>query len=69
MRESSKKIEGVSYDAMFLKAVALSLRRFPSFNAVMEGNQVRISEGINVGFVVETDDGVMTQLDHGASIC
>jgi pyruvate dehydrogenase E2 component (dihydrolipoamide acetyltransferase) len=67
VRERSKGGEEISYDAMFLKAVALSLRGFPTFNAVMEGNQVRVSEGVNVGFVVETDDGIIVPVVRGAA--
>ncbi len=66
IREQNKGSGGISYDAMCLKAVALSLEKFPSFNATMDGNRMRVSEGVNVGFVVETDDGIIVPTIRGA---
>ncbi|MBU7003959.1 MAG: 2-oxo acid dehydrogenase subunit E2, partial [Theionarchaea archaeon] len=56
----------ISYDALFLRAVAISLKEFPSFNATMEENRVRISEESNVGFIVETDDGIIVPVVRDA---
>ena len=49
----------ISYDALFLRAAALSIREFPSFNATMGENRLRISEESNIGFIVETEDGII----------
>jgi pyruvate dehydrogenase E2 component (dihydrolipoamide acetyltransferase) len=59
-REMKEGSEGkITYDALFLRAVALSLEEFPSFNATMGENRVRLSDESNVGFIVETDDGII----------
>ncbi len=59
VREGSRDSGAISYDALFLKGVALSMRDFPSFNGTMEGDRVRLSSRLNVGFLVETDDGIV----------
>ena len=45
---------------IFLKAAALTLRKFPAYRSSYFGDFIRISERINVGFAVGIEDGVIT---------
>ncbi|MFQ5780863.1 MAG: dihydrolipoamide acetyltransferase family protein [Nitrospiria bacterium] len=45
---------------LFLKAVALTLERFPSYRSTYRGGHVRISKQIDVGLAIGLPDGVIT---------
>ncbi len=45
---------------IFLKATALTLRKFPAYCSSYQGDAVRIAERIDVGFAVGIPDGVIT---------
>ncbi len=45
---------------LFLKAVALTLQKFPSYRSVYLGDRVRIAKSIDVGLAVGIPDGVIT---------
>jgi len=50
----------VPYDAIFIRAVALALREHEELNATFEGGVVRVHEGVNVCFAVDTPRGLVT---------
>lgn len=68
LRESFENLKGVriSYNAIFVKAVARALRDYPIFNSTMEDDQIRIFEEINVGIAVSTDYGLVVPVIHSA---
>lgn len=45
---------------LFLKAVALTLQKFPSYRSIYQGDRVRIVKSIDVGLAVGIPDGVIT---------
>ena len=54
------------YDAIFIKAVALALRRHPELNATFEGGTIRVHEAVNVCFAVDTPQGLITPVIRDA---
>ena len=49
----------VSYTALFTKAIALTLKAFPMFNARLEGDEVIEYDNINVGVGIDTPKGLV----------
>lgn len=49
----------VSYTALFVKAIALTLKEFPMFNCRLEGEEVVEYESINVGIGIDTPKGLI----------
>ncbi|MFY9270332.1 MAG: dihydrolipoamide acetyltransferase family protein [Candidatus Manganitrophaceae bacterium] len=45
---------------LFLKAVGLTLRKFPAYRSTYLGDRVRIATGIDVGLAVAVPDGIIT---------
>ncbi len=45
---------------LFIKAVALTLRKFPAYRSCYLGDSVRIANSIDVGFAIGIPDGVIT---------
>ena len=45
---------------IFLKAAALTLRKFPAYRSSYQGDVFRVSQNINIGLAVSTPDGVIT---------
>lgn len=61
-RDEMEKESGIKLTLtdLFLKAVALTLQKFPSYRSVYLGDRVRIAEDIDVGLAVGVPDGVIT---------
>jgi pyruvate dehydrogenase E2 component (dihydrolipoamide acetyltransferase) len=57
----SLKPEGVkvSVNDMVVKAVAIALRRYPSFNATFAGDAIDLREQVNIGIAVAMDGGLL----------
>jgi pyruvate dehydrogenase E2 component (dihydrolipoamide acetyltransferase) len=51
--------EKVNVTAVVIKAVALTLRRMPRFNASLEGDVIKIWRDVNVGVAVAFPDGLI----------
>lgn len=49
----------VSYNAVLVKAVALALRRYPIFNASVDGQVIKIWEEVHVGVAMDFGDGLL----------
>jgi pyruvate dehydrogenase E2 component (dihydrolipoamide acetyltransferase) len=49
----------VSYSAILVNAVARALVEHPMMNSSLEGNNMRIFEGVNVGVAVATENGLV----------
>ena len=45
---------------LFLKAVALTLQKFPSYRSTYQGDQVRVAKQIDVGLAIGVPDGIIT---------
>ena len=58
LRESELGVR-VSYNAMFVKAMALGLAEFRALNSSMSDGAIEIFEDINVGVAVDTDRGLL----------
>jgi pyruvate dehydrogenase E2 component (dihydrolipoyllysine-residue acetyltransferase) len=52
--------EKVSVNDMIVKAVALTLKRFPNLNASFQGNQVAQHSAVNIGIAVTVEGGLLT---------
>lgn len=48
-----------SYNDLSIKAVAVTLRDFPRFNAWCDEDGLKLLDAINIGFAVSTDQGVL----------
>jgi pyruvate dehydrogenase E2 component (dihydrolipoamide acetyltransferase) len=58
----SLKPEGVkvSVNDMVVRATALALRRFPSFNATFAGDAIELREAVHIGVALAVDGGLLT---------
>ena len=55
-----------TYNDLSIKAVAVTLLRFPRFNAWCESDQLKLLDAVNIGFAVGTDQGVLLPTVHDA---
>jgi len=60
----SKAIESttgatLSYNDIILKSVAATIKKYPEFNASLEGKTIRIHEEVNIGLAVALEDGLV----------
>ena len=55
------QVEGkkISFNDLIIKAVAKALGEFPRVNSVLEGNEVRQLEEVNIGFAVDSPQGLL----------
>jgi pyruvate dehydrogenase E2 component (dihydrolipoamide acetyltransferase) len=58
----SLKADGVkvSVNDLVVRAVALALRRYPSFNAMFAGDAIELREAVHIGIAVAVDGGLVT---------
>jgi pyruvate/2-oxoglutarate dehydrogenase complex dihydrolipoamide acyltransferase (E2) component len=56
----------VGYTTIFTALVAVALRRHPQLNSRIAGDEVEILADVNVGFAVNTDEGVIVPVVRGA---
>lgn len=65
--EKMKKAQ-ISYNAIFVKAVATALREYPVLNSTLEEekNQIKIIKNINVGVAMATERGLIVPVVHDA---
>ena len=56
----------IGYTTIFLALVAQALRRHPLLNSRIAGDEVEILADVNVGFAVNTDEGVIVPVVRGA---
>jgi pyruvate dehydrogenase E2 component (dihydrolipoamide acetyltransferase) len=68
LRQAFEKMKNVqiSYNAIFVKAVATALREYPILNSMLEENQIKILKNINVGVAVATERGLIVPVVHDA---
>ncbi|HLG21445.1 MAG TPA: dihydrolipoamide acetyltransferase family protein [Candidatus Manganitrophaceae bacterium] len=61
-REEMERESGVklTLSDLFLKAVALTLQKFPSYRSVFQGDRLRVAKQIDVGLAIGTEEGVIT---------
>ncbi len=66
LRKDFEKMKNVqlSYNAVFVKAVAMALREYPILNSTLEENQIKILKNINVGVAVATERGLIVPVIH-----
>jgi len=55
----NKKDQKVSYNAIFIKIVAVALRRHPRINASVDGNEIRVWKQVNIGLAMESNDALI----------
>jgi pyruvate dehydrogenase E2 component (dihydrolipoamide acetyltransferase) len=63
--ELHKKLQ-VSYTAILVGAVAKALLEHPMLNSTLEGNQVKVFEGVNLGVAVATEYGLVVPVISNA---
>src|SRR5262249_29374088 len=56
----------VSYDTLFIKALATALRDDPRLNASIEGDSIYIYDSINIGFAVAVPGGLLVPVVRNA---
>ena len=56
----------VSYNDIFIRLCALSLREYPNANARMGEGQIEILDQVNIGLSVDTDRGLLVPVVHNA---
>ena len=69
IREDMKKIgEVVSVPAFFIKALTISLKEFPIFNAELdeENDRILLKKNYHIGFAKETKNGLLVPVIHDA---
>lgn len=49
----------VSFDALVIGAVIPALRRFPEFNATLEGDHLLVHSGYHIGMAINAPDGLL----------
>ncbi len=54
----------LSYNAVFVKAVAMALREHPILNSTLEENQIKVLKNINIGVAVATERGLIVPVIH-----
>jgi pyruvate dehydrogenase E2 component (dihydrolipoamide acetyltransferase) len=59
MRETLKQDFDLAYTDMIVKAVALTLKEHPRLNAHVEGETIRLAQGIHIGIAVALEDGLI----------
>ena len=57
----------LTYDALFVKALADSLQEHPELNAVVQQDAILVLEQINVGFAVAVPGGLLVPVVHDAA--
>jgi pyruvate dehydrogenase E2 component (dihydrolipoyllysine-residue acetyltransferase) len=55
----AEKGVAVSYDSLFIKALATALRQDPRLNASVQGDCVCVYDNVNVGFAVAVSEGLV----------
>nr|WP_281357899.1 dihydrolipoamide acetyltransferase family protein [Sporosarcina jiandibaonis] len=69
MREDMKKAgDAISVPAFFIKALTISLKEFPIFNAELdeENNRIVLKKNYHIGFATETKNGLLVPVIHDA---
>lgn len=59
-----QKIEGITYNDIFIKAIALVLKRYPRLNASFKGDFINIKNEINIGIAFATEKGLLVPVVH-----
>ncbi len=67
--EAAKKGIRLTYLPYIMKAVALSLKKFPYLNSSIDTdkNEIILKKYVNIGFAVETEDGLMVPVVKGVT--
>ncbi len=63
---AARERSGSRHVSVFVAAAAKALRAEPSLNALVVGDEIRLVEEVNVAIAVETADGVIAPVVHGA---
>src|SRR5581483_6649366 len=60
--EMEKQAEGtkLTLSELFLKAVALTLQKFPGYRSIYQGDRVQVAKQIDVGLAIGVPDGIIT---------
>lgn len=69
IREELKKSgESITVPAFFIKALVISLKEFPIFNAELdeEGNRILLKKNIHIGFATDTERGLLVPVVRDA---
>ena len=64
----SKKISGLTFNDIFIKATAVILRHHPEFNASFKGDSIAVNEKINIGVAFAVEEGLLVPVVHDADI-
>jgi len=57
----------IPYDAIFVKIAAKALEEFPIINSILEGEQIKVLEEININVAIATDKGLVTPMIRNAN--
>lgn len=63
--EKTREVQ-ISYNALFVKAVAKALKEHPIFNSTFEKDEIRILNNVNIGLAVSTEKGLVVPVINDA---
>jgi len=63
---SERRGQPVALEALFIQAVVPALRAYPEFNASFQGDHLVLKRHYDVGFAVDTPDGLIVAVVEGA---
>jgi len=64
--EIRQKIDGITYNDIFIKAIALVLKQHPRINASFKGDHISLKHEINIGMAFATENGLLVPVVHSA---
>ena len=64
-KQISELRKDVSYNAIFIKIVAVALRFHPAINASVDGNLIKVWKQINIGLAMEKEDSLIVPVIRG----
>lgn len=57
---------GISYTDIIVKATAKTLEEYPFLNSMLDGEQIKVFDEINIGIAVETNRGLLVPVIHNS---
>lgn len=66
-RDELKAKLNITYTPIIVKAVAMALEEHSRLNAIVEGEQIRVMQGIHVGVAVALEDGLIVPVVRDAN--
>lgn len=59
-----QKIDGITYNDIFIKAIALILKEYPKLNSSFKDDYVDLKKEINIGIALASENGLLVPVIH-----